>query len=199
MALPAKDLACPWFLANAFDFDSVDKAVPLASITKPVPSFNLTNVALLGATYPDQELVGAMAGRRVSSKERSKPANVMFGTNHQSSAASWRLVNKANSEYKAQGQIFGFPISVSPPITPAVYSPTGATSKKTRLGVIDPDNCRPTVDYSWPPPGYWMEWLTQSVNDGVQLQEDFPWVYFVTVRDIMDQALALRALGERVL
>ena len=197
--LPAVDRGCSWFLANAFDHKDVGRAVPLASLRRPEPAFDVAMVRQLGSAFADQEVIGAMCGRRVAAKNRWKREKVMFATNHGSSQRAWRLVNKANEQYKTQGHMFGFPISVSPPIHPGIYSPTGAVPKKTRLGEIDPDNCRPTADYSWPPPGYWMDWLTSSVNGSIQLEEDFPWVKYIRHVDLVDQILCLKAFGEPVM
>jgi hypothetical protein len=197
--VPADDPGCPWFLANAFDFGTVDKAVPLASLVRPAAAFDIPMVRQLGYNFPDQEIVGAMCGRRVSAKDRWDRKTSMYATNHGSGLRAWRLVTKANDEYKRQGQLYGFPISVCPAVHPAVFSPTGAVPKKTRLGLIDPLNIRPTADYSWPPVGYWMEWLIPSVNDTIQLEEDFPWVRYIRHTDLVNQALALKALGEPVL
>ena len=198
--MPVQDpLECSWFLANAFDFDSVGKAVPLASLVRPKPAFNIEMVRQLGTVFPDQEVIGAMCGRKVAAKASWARDKVMYGTNHASGLRSWRLVNKATTQYKAAGHLFGFPISVSPPVHPAIYSPTGAVPKKTRMGVIDPNNCRPTADYSWPPAGYWMEWLIASVNESINLETDFPWVKYIRHSDFVDQILCLKALGEPVL
>ena len=197
--LPAKQTGTSWFLANAFDYGDVGRAVPLASVARPEPAFDVKMVAALGATYPDHEVIGAMCGRKVDAKDRWDRTKVMFATNHISGQRAWRLVDKANTQYKRKGHMFGFPISVSPPIHPAIYSPTGAVPKKTRLGVIDPDNCRPTADYSWPPAGYWMEWLMPAVNGTIDLEEDFPWVKYIRHTDFVDQILCLKALGEPVL
>lgn len=192
-------LECSWFLANAFDYDCVGKAVPLASLVRPEPAFNIGMVKKLGAVFPDQEVIGAMCGRKVAAKASWPRDKVMYATNHASGLRAWRLVTKATKQYKAAGHLFGFPLSVSPPVHPAVYSPTGAVPKKTRMGVIDLENCRPTADYSWPPAGYWMEWLTQSVNGSIDLEGDFPWVKYIKHTDFVDQILCLKALGEPVL
>jgi hypothetical protein len=197
--VPALKLEHSWFLAKAFDHGGdVGYAVPLHSLARPPPSFDLKALRALGSAYPDQEVVGAMAGRRVTAKNAFPRGEVLFGTNHQSGLRSWFFVNKANQEFKKQGQLLGFPISVCPPVYPAFYSPTGAVHKKDRLGNVDPLNMRPTADYSWPASGHWMEWLTKSVNDSVDLDRDFPRVRYVTFQDIAERALQLRSLGGQV-
>ena len=105
---------------------------------------------------------------------------------------------KANNTEKKKGSLFGFPISVSPPIYPGVYSPTGAVHKKLRDGTIDPLNMRPTLDLSWPPPGYWMSWLTTSTNDLIQ-PDGLPYVHYLDHVDFVGQILQLQELGEPVL
>jgi hypothetical protein len=196
--LPTRQTGTSWFLANAFDADDVNLAVPLHSMTRPEPAFDLEMVGQLGAYYPDQEVVSAICGRSIRSKNSWPSPSTLFGTNHGSGIASWFFVNKANEGYKKGGQMFGFEISVCPPIYPAFYSPTGAVHKTDRLGNIDPLNMRPTADYSWPASGHWMEWLTSSVNSSIDLERDFPWVAYASYKDIAGRALQLAALGEPV-
>lgn len=185
-------------MANAFDYNDVGLAVPLHSVTRPPPTFDLEMVGKLGAFYPDQEVVSAICSRSVRSKNKWPCDQTLFGTNHGSGLASWFFVNKATEGYKKGGEIFGFPISVSPPIYPASYNPTGAVHKTDRLGVIDPLNMRPTLDVSWPAAGHWLEWLTMSVNSSIDLDNDFPWVRYASYKDIAARAQQLNALGEQV-
>lgn len=63
---------------------------------------------------------------------------------------------------------------------------------------MDLDVRRPTSDFSWPPAGHWMEHLLRSVNDAVDLQEDFPVVQWMTFRDFSDQAVFLKQWGEPI-
>ena len=88
-------LECSWFLANAFDYDSVGKAVPLASLVRPEPAFNVEMVKKLGAVFPDQEVIGAMCGWKVAAKACWPRDKVMYATNHASGLRAWRLVTKA--------------------------------------------------------------------------------------------------------
>jgi hypothetical protein len=89
-------------------------------------------VRVLGEQYPDKEALAAMYGQSIPAKNLWPADSVLFGTNHKSGLRSWRFVNKANEGYKQRGEIYGFPITVSPPIFPAMYSPTGAVAKKLR-------------------------------------------------------------------
>ena len=141
----------------------------------------------------------AIAGRCIDPKDRSRldaERPVLFSAAHGSGMEAWRFVAKANNEEKAKNHLFGYPISVSPPVFPATYSPTGAVFKKNRLGELDLEVRRPTSDFSWPASGFWMEWLVSSVNDSVDLAADFPEVKWMAFRDFCNQAVALKALGE---
>ena len=57
---------------------------------------------------------------------------------------------------------------------------------------------RPTADYSWPPPNYWLSHLVTSPNDAVNLAVLFPHIYYIGTHDLIDQALYLDALGSGV-
>lgn len=143
-----------------------------------------------------------MAGRCVDPKDKSRfdpDRPVLFSAAHGSGMEAWRFVEKANGEEKAKGHLFGFPITVSPPVYPATYSPTGAVFKKNRLGEIDLEVRRPTSDFSWPASGLWMEHIAESVNESVDLKEDFPSVKWMQFVDFSNQAAALHALGEPLL
>ena len=172
--------------------------MPVQSIQRPAPSFNLINFRRLGVGFPDQELVNAVATRSIETKDKTPVELTLYGTNHKSGLDSWRFVTKANEVEKEKKHLFGFPTAVSPPIYPAMYSPTGAVLKKDRLGQVDAHNRRPTSDFSWPAHGYWLEWIVQSVNDSIDLETDFPWVKYVGFKDFAAQALYLKALGEEV-
>jgi hypothetical protein len=123
---------------------------------------------------------------------------VLFSAAHGSGLDAWRFVTKANDEEKQKQHLFGFPISVSPPVFPAMYSPTGAVFKKNRAGEIDLDVRRPTSDFSWPAPGHWMEHVVSSVNSSVDLDEDFPYVQWMAFHDFMNQVVMLKQWGEPV-
>ena len=194
----AGGLQCAWFLANAFDTGEVGDTVPLASLQRPSPSFGVEAFAGLGEACRDRELVAAVHGRCVSAKNTWPAAHALFATNHQSSARAWQFVEKANMQYRKAGQMHAFPPEASPPVFPAIYSPTGAVPKTLRDGTVDPHNVRPTADYSWPPPGYWMRWLCPSVNETVDLEQDFPEAKCVSHGDLVEQILKLKAWGEPV-
>jgi hypothetical protein len=132
VVVPAGPAPFSFYMADAFDTGDVGRAVPVASMTRADPTFDLDMMRALGDPYPDKEALAAICGRSVPAKNLWPVDSVMFGTNHKSGLRSWRFVTKANEEYKAQGQLFGHPISVSPPIFPAIYSPTGAVMKKLR-------------------------------------------------------------------
>jgi hypothetical protein len=129
---PAGDAPFSFFLAGAFDSGDVGRAVPVASMVRSDRTFNIDMVHALGGPYPDKEVLAAICSRSVPAKDLRPAESAMFGTNHKSGLRSWRFVDKANSEYKRQGHLYGFEISVSPPIFPATYSPAGAVVKKLR-------------------------------------------------------------------
>jgi hypothetical protein len=91
-----------------------------------------------------------------------------------------------------------FGLGQVPAFFPSLALPTGATVKKDREGNIDPDVIRPTADYSWPPKEHWLRWLVCSPNEAVDLDVDFPWVYYASTRDYIEQVLFLDAFGSGV-
>ena len=99
------------------------------------PTFALDAVREMGVGYPDQELIAAIVGRRIDPKDLSRHDRerpVLFSAAHGSEIRAWRFVSEANQAEKDKGHLYGFPISVSPPIYPGAYSPTGAVFKKKR-------------------------------------------------------------------
>ena len=126
-----------WFLAQYLATGDVGWLVPVQSLTRKDSSFNAVAFQKLGATFPDQELIAAVAKGCLDPKDsRPKESDLFFGANHTSGLEAWRFVTKANNVEKKAEHLFGFPISVSPPVFPAMYAPTGAVHKKTRSGEI---------------------------------------------------------------
>ena len=133
--LPATGIPGHWFTAQYFATGDAGWLVPVQSMRQAPPSFHLAQVKAMGVGYPDQELIAAMVGRSVDPKDHSRhepDRPVLFSAAHGSGIEAWRFVTKANDDEKGKGHLHGFPISVSPPIYPATYSPTGAVFKKKR-------------------------------------------------------------------
>ena len=189
---------CSWYMAEALLHGDPGKIVPVESLERVPPTLKAVAWKALGEFYPDQEIIWAVANRGVNPGSWSVPKQTVLGTNHASGLKAHQFVHKANNTEKNKGHLFGFPISVSPPIYPAVYSPTGAVHKKLRDGSIDPQNMRPTLDLSWPPPGYWMAWLTQSTNDSID-EDSLPIVHYLDHQNFKGQIMQLKELGEEVL
>ena len=78
--------------------------------------------------------------------------------------------------------------------SPMFVTPQGATTKKLVDGTIDPSNCRPTADFSWP---VWdvplAEWVT-SPNDAIDL-DSHPSLRWFSLQDFFDQVFYLRQFG----
>ena len=195
----ARARSCTWYLAEALFYGDASKIVPVESMRRGPPTLRAEAFEALGRCYPDQEIVWAVVDRGINPKDEQPPAQTVLGTNHMSGLRAHHFVSKANNTEKEKGHLFGFPISMSPPIHPAVYSPTGAVHKKLRDGSIDPGNMRPTSDFSWPPPQYWMGWLTTSVNDTIDLDMEFPYVHYFNHMDFVQQVMQLKELREPVL
>ena len=110
--------------------------MPVQSMARAAPSFIPEAFARLGVNYPDQAIISVVVHGTIDPKDSLADGDLFFGSNHLSGLSSWRFVTKANDAEKEKGHLFGFPITVSPPIYPAMYSPTGAVHKKTRAGLI---------------------------------------------------------------
>ena len=135
IVLPATGIPGHWFTAQFFATGDPGWIVPVQSMARPPPTFDLQAFERMGIGYADQELIAAVVGRRIDPKDHSRHdarRPVLFSAAHGSGMQAWRFVQKANREEKAKGHLFGFPITVSPPIYPATYSPTGAVFKKKR-------------------------------------------------------------------
>ena len=201
VVLPTTAAPGSWLMAQYFATGDPGWIVPIQSLERGPPSFNLQAFKRFGVGYPDQELVSAIVGRCVDPKDSARHKEgkkVLFSAAHGSGLDAWRFVTKANDEEKQKQHLFGFPISVSPPVFPAMYSPTGAVFKKNRAGEIDLDVRRPTSDFSWPAPGHWMEHVVSSVNSSVDLDGDFPYVQWMAFHDFMNQVVMLKQWGEPV-
>jgi hypothetical protein len=78
--------------------------------------------------------------------------------------------------------------------SPMFATPTGATPKKLIDGTIDPDNCRPTADFSWPvwdvPLAQWVN----SPNESIDL-DSHPSLKWFSLQDFFDQVHYLRQFG----
>lgn len=77
---------------------------------------------------------------------------------------------------------------------PMFTTPCGATTKKLVNGEVDPDNVRPTADFSWP---VWdaplSEWVT-SPNDSISMSKH-PEVRWFALGDFFSQIWYLRQYG----
>ena len=73
-------------------------------------------------------------------------------------------------------------------------TPSGATTKKLVDGTIDPDNARPTADFSWPvwdvPLAQWVN----SPNESIDL-DSHPSLKWFSLQDFFDQVHYLRQFG----
>ena len=149
--IPSTAAPGSWLMAQYFATGDPGWIVPIQSLERGPPSFNLQAFKRFGVGYPDQELVSAIVGRCVDPKDSARHKEgrkVLFSAAHGSGLDAWRFVTKANDEEKQKQHLFGFPISVSPPVFPAMYSPTGAVFKKNRAGEIDLDVRRPTSHFT---------------------------------------------------
>ena len=73
-------------------------------------------------------------------------------------------------------------------------TPSGATTKKLVDGSIDPNNIRPTADFSWPVYDVPLaEWVT-SPNDAIMMSLH-PEVKWFALGDFFDQIWYLRQYG----
>jgi hypothetical protein len=117
--------------------------------------------------------------------------------NHASSLLAHRLVNKCHHEENAAGRntfwrpevkawqdlahktggkvIWDARTSARKVVNyvPFICTPLGAVPKKLADGTIDPDNCRPTSDFSWPVPSVPLAAFVTAPNDLISL-DDLP-------------------------
>ena len=73
-------------------------------------------------------------------------------------------------------------------------TPSGATTKKLVDGTIDPDNARPTADFSWPVWDVALAEFVTSPNDKI-LMAAHPEVRWFALGDFFDQVWYLRQYG----
>ena len=188
----------PMYLADFFVSGDVRDIVPMQNVLNEGRVVRGPALLALAGWYPDQEAVVALAGGGVPSKDRFEPGVAVLGTNHVASVENAAFVNKMYATELDAGRMSKFGIAQSPPCWPIKVSPTGCVDKALRNGDIDPDNKRPTADYSWPPAGHWMWNLCRSPNESVDLERDFPFVYMIGAHDLIEQIQYLAALGDGV-
>jgi hypothetical protein len=188
----------PMYLAEFWQTGNIGDIVPLSYVHNPLSVIRREAWKILAQWYPDQEVVQALATDGVPSKDRWQQGVAVLGTNHKAALEHYPFVDKMYKGEVEAGRMAVYGILQSPPVWPMLASPTGAVFKKLRDGTIDPDNMRPTADYSWPPPGYWMSLLLDSPNASVDLERDFPYIHYIDANDLIDQILFLDTLGAGV-
>ena len=69
VVLPTTEIEGSWFLAPYFDSGDPDWIVPIQSLKRGPPSFNTDAFKRFGGSFPDQELISAVAGRCIDPKD----------------------------------------------------------------------------------------------------------------------------------
>lgn len=189
------DIPMPMYLGEYWKTKDVDDIVP-AEYLEGRSSVNKDVLDVLAEGFPDVELIASLTGVGVSSKDKPQAGVNFLATNHAKATHHHHLVDKMYQDEIDAGRMVQFALEFTPVFAgPAGVYPTGATPKTTREGKIDETQIRPTADYSWVPLMHWLSWLIKSPNSTVDLEQDFPWVYYATTRDYMDQVVYLQALG----
>ena len=78
--------------------------------------------------------------------------------------------------------------------SPMFVTPQGATEKKLADGSVDPLNCRPTADFSWPVWDVPLAEVVSSPNDCIDM-EAMPQVRWFGLTDFFDQIHYLKKFG----
>ena len=144
VVLPTTDIKGSWFLAPYFDSEDPDWIVPIQSLKRGPPSFNTDAFRRFGGGFPDQELITAIAGRCVDPKDWGRhevDKQVLFSAAHGSGMDAWRFVTEANKVEKDKQHLFGFHISVCPPVYPAMCSRLPARSSRRTGSVRSTTKC----------------------------------------------------------
>ena len=188
----------PMWLADYWVSHDINDVVPMEYVSNPERVVRSQAMKALAGWYPDAEVVSALAGDGVPSKDRFQPGVAMLGTNHAASITNHKFVDKMYATEMEAGRMSSYGVDQSPPCWPLLAAPTGCVDKALRDGSIDPLNKRPTADYSWPVRGHWMSHLCRSSNERVDLERDFPWVYMMGAHDLIEQIQYLAALGDGV-
>ena len=99
VVLPTTAAPGSWLMAQYFATGDPGWIVPIQSLERGPPSFNLQAFKRFGVGYPDQELVSAIVGRCVDPKDSARHKEgrkVLFSAAHGSGLDAWRFVSKAN-------------------------------------------------------------------------------------------------------
>ena len=187
----------PYYLAEFWRSGNFDDVVPAQHLAS-APSLDTVAVVQLLQGIADGELLTSLGGPGVPSKDAPAGAVSLLSTNHEKALLHHRFVNDMYEQEEAKGSMICFGMKHSPVFWPTTVTPTGATTKKARSGEISTTKMRPTADYSWPPPNYWLSHLVTSPNDSVDLATDFPYVYYIGTHDLIEQILYLSELGQGV-
>jgi len=121
----------PFYLGDYWITKNVDDIVPADYLEGP-SSIHKTLFAALAAGFPDRELVTALTGSGIFSKDIFRPAASMFATNHKKASSHHKFVDTMYSDEVGGGRMLQFSARQSPPFFPCAVYPTGATTKKKR-------------------------------------------------------------------
>jgi hypothetical protein len=115
----------PMFLADYWVSGDVDDIVPMHYVLNPERVVRSEALLALASWYPDQEVVQALAGGGVPSKDRFEPGVAVLGTNHSASIENYTFVDKMYATEMEAGRMSKYGIDQSPPSWPIKGSPTG--------------------------------------------------------------------------
>lgn len=205
-----------WYLGDYNVTKNMDDIKTVQEMDRPPATVNVAWVARLALASHDRQVAGMLVDGVDPGNERQPPVVVCH--NHASSLLAHRLVNKCHHEENAAGRntfwrpevkvwqdlahktggkvIWDASTSARKVVNyvPFICTPLGAVPKKLADGTIDPDNCRPTSDFSWPVPSVPLAAFVTAPNDLISL-DDLPPFRWFSLREFFEQVHYLNQFG----
>ena len=211
-----------WYLGKANVSGKASDIMTVQEMARPPASVNTEWTNKLGLASHDQQLAGMLSDGVHPGNAFQQP--VVLCQNHGSALKAHELMSKCLVEENAAGrnrflrpggasqsmqqatvaEAEAFSV-VSPSIAwqssrsvldfiPYFSTPMGAVPKKLPDGSIDPDNCRPTSDFSWPPKSDELAKYVLSPNDLIA-KDSLPAFRWFKLTDFFEQVHYLRQWG----
>ena len=205
-----------WYLGKANETGDAKDIMTVQEMERPPASVNAEWASMLGLASHDQQIAGMLSDGIHPGNAFQQPLVVC--QNHGSALAAHELMTKCLREENEAGRNrFLRPFDTTTVETPAdgapmtlwnnkrstksvldfmpfFSTPQGAVPKKLADGSIDPLNCRPTSDFSWPPPSDPLAKYVTSPNDLIGLDSLAAFRWF-KLSDFFEQVHYLRQWG----
>ena len=200
-----------WYLGKANETGNPKDIMTVQEMPRPAAAVNTEWTSKLGLASHDKQIAGMLSDGIHPGNAFQQPLVVC--QNHGSALKAWELMTKCMQEENAAGRnrfirpdlarkdgklqpIWNCAKSSKTVLDfiPFFATPQGAVPKKLADGAIDPDNCRPTSDFSWPPPSDALAKYVTAPNDLID-KDSLPGFRWFKLSDFFAQVHYLKQWG----